>query len=77
MSDSTELRRLRWRCRRGVLELDLILARFMAETYPGLGVPERVVFERLLELPDSTLLACIQGRQDVGDEELRNLVRKF
>lgn len=53
--------RLRWRCRRGLLELDLILARFI-EQYSQLDNAQRDEFDRLLDMPDTLLWDAICGR---------------
>ena len=58
------LRRLRWQCRRGLLELDLLFVRFLEQRYSALSVAEQVDFQRLLEQPDQTLLAWLQGQQE-------------
>ena len=66
MSDSQDegLRRLRWQCRRGLLELDLLFVRFLEQRYSALSVVEQGDFQRLLEQPDQTLLAWFQGQQE-------------
>ncbi len=58
------LRRLRWQCRRGLLELDLLFVRFLEQHYSALNEAERDAFQRLLEQPDQTLLAWLQGQQE-------------
>jgi antitoxin CptB len=58
------VRRLRWQCRRGLLELDLLLARFLELHYSALNETEQYAFRRLLEQPDQTLLAWLQGQQE-------------
>lgn len=56
--------RLRWRCRRGMKELDLLLERFLAADYPGASSAEQAAFAELLELPDPELAAyLIKGVQ--------------
>jgi len=70
------LERLRWRCRRGLLELDLILGGFLQERYAGLSSAEQRAFESLLSLPDATLAACLQG-QEHPPQELEDIVRKI
>jgi len=57
-----DLDRVRWRCRRGLLELDLILTRFMAAEYPVLELEERILFSELLDLADNDLWDLIAGR---------------
>lgn len=61
-----ETDRLRWRCRRGLLELDLILQRFLDETFPTLPEVEREAFRELLSLDDDSLLGMILGRSPAG-----------
>ena len=58
----TEADRVRWRCRRGLLELDLILARFMERQYAGLDTEARELFNELLEYPDNDLLDWALGK---------------
>lgn len=55
------LNRLRWHCRRGMLELDLVLARFLEENYAGLTARQRQEFETLLELEDHELWQRVRG----------------
>ena len=52
---------LRWRCRRGLLELDLALSRFLEEGYERLSGRERALFEDLLAENDADLWAWMQG----------------
>lgn len=77
MSGNEELRRLRWRCRRGLLELDVILLRFIDQHYRGLAASEKSAFQRLLSLPDATLLDYLDGRDLPADEELKHIVRQI
>ncbi len=57
-----ELERIRWRCRRGMLELDLVLERFVGRHYTSLGEEERNAFGMLLEMPDAALWDMITGK---------------
>ena len=50
-----ELERVRWRCRRGLLELDIILQRFVDAYYAKLDETEIRQFETLLDLSDNDL----------------------
>jgi antitoxin CptB len=76
MSHGRERARLRWRCRRGLLELDLYLQRFVDQYYDGLDDAERVALARLLDAPDPTLLAYLQGLEE-PEAELRDIVTKI
>jgi antitoxin CptB len=58
------LRRLRWQCRRGLLELDVLFVRFLEQHYSALNETEQGAFQRLLEQPDQTLLSWLQGQQE-------------
>ncbi len=75
-AQTRQLERLRWRCRRGLLELDLILGGFLQERYTGLSPVEQQAFEELLSLPDTTLAACLQGQEN-PPQELEEIVRKI
>ncbi len=61
-----EQRRLAWRCRRGMLELDIVLQRFVSTHFNGLTLDEMTQLDALLELPDNTFWALIQGLTDQG-----------
>ena len=55
------MRRLQWRCRRGLLELDIVLGRFVQANYAGLTAEQRLAFDELLDLPDTVLWDIISG----------------
>ena len=69
------MRRLRWQCRRGLLELDLLFVRFLDQHYSALNVEEQGAFQRLLEQPDQSLLAWLQGQQE-PPFELKSIINK-
>jgi succinate dehydrogenase flavin-adding protein (antitoxin of CptAB toxin-antitoxin module) len=56
--------RIRWRCRRGLLELDLVLDAFLARGYERLDGGQRRLFAELLERPDNELLDLALGRSE-------------
>lgn len=60
--DQAALRRVQWRSRRGLLELDIFLQPFVAQKYASLSAEELVVFDALLDLPDNTLWDMMSGR---------------
>ncbi len=53
-----------------MLELDLMLSRFVERHLSQLTLDERVLFERLLEYPDPVLYALLMDQIDVDDEEM-------
>jgi len=70
----TELNRLRWRCRRGMLENDLILARFLEARGAGLSERDVAALGRLLDLADNELWDLLAGRIEPDDPALAPLV---
>jgi antitoxin CptB len=62
-----EFERARWRCRRGLLELDIVLQRFMDQHYAQLDQQGLEQFERLLSLPDNDLWDLISARKAPAD----------
>ena len=48
--------KLRWACRRGMLELDIVLMRFLQHTYPTLLPSQQQLFQQLLTYPDQILM---------------------
>jgi antitoxin CptB len=70
----TELNRLRWRCRRGMLENDLILTRFLDARGEGITDQEVVALDRLLELSDNELWDLLAGRQEPADAAVKPLL---
>lgn len=75
--DKRRFDRLRWRCRRGMLELDLALGHFLADRYVTLTDSDKAAFERLLTASDSDLLNYLQGRAEPIDQELNRIVAKI
>ena len=63
--------RLKWKCRRGLLELDLVLGRYL-ENNPG---DEQLV--ELLDLPDNDLWDIVSGRSDRFDERFGGIVARL
>src|SRR5829696_9589141 len=66
--------RLRWRCRRGMLENDLILTRFLDARGDALGESEVAALDRLLDLGDNELWDLLSGRSEPADAMLRPIV---
>ena len=55
--------RLRWRCRRGMKELDILLARYMDERFAAASPQEQEAFRRLLECKDPAIYAYCLGSE--------------
>ena len=70
-----ELERARWRCRRGLLELDIVLQRFMDQHYAQLDEAELRQFDSLLDLADNDLWDMITARKEAEDKSLQPVLR--
>ena len=73
---SREVDRLRWRSRRGLLELDLVFERYWARG-EDLAPEEARALERLLAMPDNDLLDLVMGRVETNDPGVRAVVLKL
>lgn len=70
-------RRLGWQCRRGMLELDLILESFFNKNYAKLSVCEQDLFEQLLAYSDQELCDCLVKRKSVNDKMMQTLIERM
>jgi len=70
----SEYDRIRWHCRRGLLELDLLLDRFLETRYGQLDTEQKDAFSRLLELPDTDLWDLVIGRARTDDAACAQIV---
>jgi antitoxin CptB len=61
------LNRIRWRSRRGMLENDLVLTRFLDRKGAAMSEDEVAMLDRLLDLPDNELWDLIAGRREPND----------
>jgi len=67
--------RLRWACRRGMLELDVLLMPFMDAGYDALTDSQKATFERLLSCDDPDLFAWFMGHQQCQDKPLDDMIK--
>lgn len=74
MNDEVTRRRRRWRCRRGVLELDLLLLGYFDAHYDSMSAQERENFGALLERSDEELGAWLLRAEAVDQGGFRELV---
>ena len=75
--DPRAVERLKWRSRRGLLELDLVFERFWAGPGRELEAQDAAAMERLLALPDNDLLDMVMGRAQARDAGIARLVEKL
>ncbi|WP_024890021.1 succinate dehydrogenase assembly factor 2 [Luteimonas huabeiensis] len=76
-AEDPELKRLRWRCRRGMRELDVLFEAWLARDWPAASESERGVFLRLLDCEDDKLWRWLMGYEAVPDAELETLVARM
>ena len=74
MLNNEEIKKLRWSCRRGMLELDVILMSFLEDTFPSLQEAQQNTFVELLELPDPELFSALMGHHTLPQAHLSELV---
>ena len=72
-----QLARLRWQCRRGTKELDLLLQRYLDSGYLLADDEEKALFVELLELEDDELVGVLMGELEVETGEMKVLVEKI
>jgi len=63
MVSKKEISKLRWQCRRGMRELDILMERYLFEQYETASEVEQQAFRDLLDLQDPTLFAYLLGRE--------------
>ena len=69
--DTASRNRLRWKCRRGLLELDIVLGRYLEKR------PQDRLLSELLETPDNELWDIISGRSDDYDRRFEETVARL
>ncbi len=69
--------RLKWRCRRGMRELDVLLERYLQERYPSAPAAEQQAFVALLEAPDPQLFAYVVQREVPEDPDWAHVIAKL
>ncbi|MDP2821949.1 MAG: succinate dehydrogenase assembly factor 2 [Sulfuritalea sp.] len=77
MDENRRIRRerLRWHCRRALLELDIVFQRFWQRGGPEAGDEEAL--ERLLAMDDHDLWTLVSGRSETDDPQLKRMVERL
>lgn len=73
----TDRSRLRWLCRRGTKELDLLLVRFLDHAWDSAPPETQQAFQRLLDMQDPDLYALLTGRSETDDPALTDVVERI
>jgi len=66
---------LRWRCRRGMLELDILLNGFLDKSYKKLTVQQKNTLDQMLDYPDQLLFDLFLGHMQSSDNSVSELVQ--
>jgi antitoxin CptB len=72
-----EADRIRWQCRRGLLELDLVLMKFLDGQLENLSPAGMATFKRLLNYPDNDLWDLINGKATAPDPDIAQIIKLF
>jgi antitoxin CptB len=72
-----DIGQLRWRCRRGMKELDLLLTRYFDEHYRSASVDQQRAFRELLDAQDPLIYAYFLGRECPSDPTLSSLIERI
>jgi len=68
--------RLRWQCRRGMLELDLMLETFVEKRYADLPRKTKIAFHQLLKCQDQFLLDYLMGQDVPTDKDVADVAKQ-
>jgi len=68
--------RLRWQCRRGMLELDLMLESFVEKCYADLPLKTKRAFHQLLKCQDQFLLDYLMGQDVPNDKDVADVAKQ-
>jgi len=71
-----QINRFRWKCRRGMRELDLLFKEFSENDMLELSLKESVMFNNILDYDDQTLYDFIFKKIAIGNEEHENFINK-
>ncbi len=75
--EARAVERLKWKSRRGLLELDIVFERFWARLGDEMNESDAAMLERLLALPDNDLLDLVMGRADTNESQLRPMLQRL
>jgi antitoxin CptB len=73
----SELSKLRWRCRRGAKELDVMFERYLDKGYVDSSEADKQAFDKLLDLQDPKLLRYMLSQDSPDSQELMDIVSKI
>jgi len=76
-SPETEYSALKWRCRRGMLELDILLNAYLDKNYNTMSQDQGTVFSEVLDYPDQVLFDLLLGNMQSSDANVSRLISEI
>ena len=73
----TEYSELKWRCRRGMLELDILLNSYLDKNYNTMSQQQGDLFSEVLDYPDQVLFDLLLGNMQSSDARVNRLVSEI
>jgi antitoxin CptB len=73
----TEYSELKWRCRRGMLELDILLNSYLDKNYNTMSQQQGDIFSEVLDYPDQVLFDLLLGNMQSSDARVNRLVSEI
>lgn len=77
LTTSNELSRVRWQCRRGMLELDLLFDAFLVHEYFHLDAAQRAVFVDILQFNDQDLFEYFFRQRQHHDKDVAYVIERI
>lgn len=77
MANLNHLSQLKWSCRRGMLELDVLLTNFLTDCYASLSKEDQLTFIDLIKSADPDLYAWLLGQTTSNNPHFQRLINKI
>jgi antitoxin CptB len=76
-SPAAEYPELKWRCRRGMLELDILLNDYLDRHYATMSQEQGALFSEVLDYPDQVLLDLLLGNMQSSDARVNSMITEI
>ena len=76
-TDSIELSKIKWRCRRGTKELDFLLLNYFNQKYTIADAEDKEAFLHLLEFQDPALIEFFADPKKIQDPEIQRIISEI
>lgn len=77
LTKMSEQARLKWLCRRGMKELDVLLEHYLEHHYPRVSEAEQQAFREILDIDDPVLWYYVMGKDSPADEAQQVVIHKL